>query len=153
MLAMHDHSIEEISQSIFTTMLSVDLVRIEAPMADMTPSLQAAIHIAGGWTGCVVISLSKSLKQIAAAALFGASPSEMSDDDEKETATELANMIGGNLKSLLPGPSYLSLPSIVEGEDPGLRASDSELLDDVWLMSEYGPFRVRLFHKKESENN
>ena len=30
---------------------------------------------------------------------------------------ELANMVGGSLKGLVPGPSRLSLPTVVDGSD------------------------------------
>ena len=40
---------------------------------------------------------------------------DVTEVDQQDVASELVNMIGGNLKSLLPGPSFLSLPTIVSG--------------------------------------
>jgi chemotaxis protein CheX len=151
MLAAYEQSIEEISQSIFATMLGADLFRVEEQSIDPESSLQAAIHIAGGWTGCVVISLSADVSRYAAASMLAISPSEVCDEDVKDTATELANMVGGNLKSLLPGPSFLSLPSMVSGENLGLRTSEVDLIEDVWFACEHGPFRVRVYHKRDCE--
>lgn len=147
MLATYDQSIEEISQSIFSTMLGIDLLRTDAQENDLPQSLQAAIHIAGAWTGCVVISLSDGVSHYAAANLLGVEQTDISEEDVKDTVTELANMVGGNLKSLLPGPSYLSLPSLIQGHELGLRQKEASLIDDVWFDSERGTFRVRVLHK------
>jgi hypothetical protein len=48
-------------------------------------------------------------------------------------ASELANMIGGNLKSILPAPSVLSIPAIVSGHNlnRGLNAASNYELNLV----------------------
>jgi chemotaxis protein CheX len=38
------------------------------------------------------------------------------NDDVRDTMGELANMLGGNLKSLLPRGVVLSMPSVVAGD-------------------------------------
>ena len=43
------------------------------------------------------------------------------DDDVRDVMGELANMVAGNLKSLLPRGVDLSMPSVVEGSDYALR--------------------------------
>jgi chemotaxis protein CheX len=41
---------------------------------------------------------------------------EVDEDDIVDAMGEMANVIGGNLKSLLPGPSSLGLPIVVTSE-------------------------------------
>ena len=147
MVAVYDEVIEQIAQSVFVTMLEIELIRTDSASLPETDLLLAAVHIAGEWTGSVVLALSEPVARHAASRMLQMPIDDVVDADLKDTASELANMIGGNLKSLLPSPSFLSLPTIVSGRDFGLQVRDAELLDDVVLACEAGPIGVRLFAK------
>jgi chemotaxis protein CheX len=140
-----ENVIEQIAQSVFATMLNLDLVREDDPSSSDQESLLATVHIAGEWTGSVVLSLSSTIACEAAANMLQISSADVSDADRKEVASELANMVGGNLKSLLPGPSFLSLPTIVSGREFAMQVRDASLLDDVSLVCDAGALRVRLY--------
>ncbi len=148
MSTTYDATIEEIGQSIFATMLNMELFRVETPEVPPADTLLAGVQIAGEWMGSVVIGLTEGVARAATAAMLEMDPAEVTPNDEREVAAELANMVGGNLKSLLPGPSFLSLPTIISGRELGLRVHDAELLDDVTLMSEFGPLHVCLYGQK-----
>jgi chemotaxis protein CheX len=45
----------------------------------------------------------------------------MVDDDVRDVPGELANMIGGNMKSILGQGIQLSMPSVVDGGDYSVR--------------------------------
>ncbi len=137
--------IEPVVQSVFSTMLNQDLVRVDEPTLADQQSLIATIHISGQWMGSVVLALSPEVARVSAATMLQIAEEECTESDKQEVAAELANMVGGNLKSLLPGPSFLSLPTIVTGHDFELRMHDTQLLDDVILAGEAGALRVRLY--------
>ncbi len=143
----YDSVIEQIVQSIYATMLNAELVRVEESAAPAKESLLATIQITGQWMGSVVISLSPDAARATAAAMLSISPDEATDADQQEVAAELVNMIGGNLKSLLPPPSYLSIPAVVTGDDFGQRMHGAALIDDVAFAWEGGALRVRLYAK------
>lgn len=145
MTVAYDEMIEQIAQCVFSTMLNVDLVRVDEPPPADQELLLATVHLAGQWTGSVVLGLSPAVAQEGAAAMLGISAGEVTAADQQDVAAELVNMIGGNLKSLLPGPTFLSLPTIVCGREFGLRVRDAELLDDVMLACCAGLLRVRLY--------
>lgn len=147
MVATYDEVIEQIAQSVFATMLEIELVRVDSAALPESDLLMAAVHIAGQWTGSVVLALSEPVARRAASAMLQMPLDEVADADMKDVATELANMIGGNLKTLLPGPSFLSLPTIVSGRDFGMQVRNAETLDDVVLACEAGPIGIRLFSK------
>ena len=44
---------------------------------------------------------------------------ELADEDVDDVLRELANILGGNVKSLLPGPSTLGLPQTGTPPRPG----------------------------------
>jgi chemotaxis protein CheX len=140
--------IQEIAQTIYSTMLGIDVVRAGDPAPVDGDSLLAAVPIAGQWMGSMVLSMSPDLAGDAAAAMLRLPKQEVTEDDRREVAAELAKMIGGHLKGLLPGPSFLSLPTIVSGRECGLQVHHAELLDDVVLRSASGVARVRLYARQ-----
>jgi len=73
----------------------------------------AAVSVTGAWRGHVVIGCSTLASKHAAAALLGVPAEEVTDDDVSDALGELANVIGGNVKALLPEPCALSLPYVV----------------------------------------
>ncbi|SDF88082.1 chemotaxis protein CheX [Klenkia brasiliensis] len=82
------------------------------------------VTVTGPWDGVVVLTCAASGTADLARSVL------QLDDDEQPTAEdvddvlrELANILGGNVKSLLPGPSALGLPET--GPAP-LRAEDED---------------------------
>ena len=73
--------------------------------------VSARVSVSGGWYGDVVVSCSEPLARRAAAELFAVPSDDVADDDVRDVIGEFANVIGGNVKSVMPGPSALSLPS------------------------------------------
>jgi chemotaxis protein CheX len=48
--------------------------------------------------------------------LLGVQEADVSLEDMRDAAGELANMTGGGLKALMPQPSRLSLPTVATGD-------------------------------------
>jgi len=58
-------------------------------------------------------------------------PDELEAEDVDDALGELANVVGGNVKAALPGPSTLGLPQV--GEAPGVRnPEDVCRLEVLW---------------------
>lgn len=147
----YEEVIEQITQSVFATMLGFEPVRVDEPPPADPELLLASVHLAGQWTGSVVLGLPPEVALAVAAAMLGLPAADVTGNDQNDVAAELANMIGGNLKSLLPGPSFLSLPTIISGREFGLQVRDAELLDHVVLACHAGLVCVRLYAKVEEE--
>jgi chemotaxis protein CheX len=143
----YENVIEEIVQNIFSTMLNVELVRDTTPPPSDDEHLLAAVQIAGEWTGSAVLSLSPELASNTAETMLGLPAGTANEDDVRDVVSELVNMVGGNLKSLLPGPSYLSLPTVFTANDFDLQIRQALLIEDVCLRSEAGMMRIRLYAK------
>lgn len=75
----------------------------------------AAISITGAWDGHVVLKYSKRLAGKIAATLLSLPADEVTPADLVDSAGELANVIGGNVKGLLPQPTAMSLPRVTIG--------------------------------------
>ena len=77
--------------------------------------ITGCVQITGAWTGAITIGCSDKLANIAAGAMFAMEISELTSDEVHDTMGELANMLGGNIKSILPPPCQLSLPTVIVG--------------------------------------
>jgi chemotaxis protein CheX len=100
----------------------------------------AAVSITGGWAGTVTVELADEVARTLTRRMLDLGEEAPLDDDIADAVGELVNMVGGNVKSLLPGPSVLTLPVVAAGR--AAHASESgELarLDAVW---EGRPVRV-----------
>ncbi len=140
-------AVEQIVQSVFSTMLQIDLTPA-APLEQAdADQLVTTIQITGEWAGGVVLGLSPQLARESAAAMLQVPANEVTEADQRDVAAELVNMIGGNLKSLLPGPSCLSLPTIVSGHDVGVQFHHTRQVDQVVLEAPVGALSVRVFQK------
>jgi len=152
--------IGQLTQDIFSTMLQFDVTSVEAEslvdtaLTSDEPRLTACVQIAGAWKGAVVFDAPSTFARQAAAVMFDIAAADATAGDVQDALAELVNMIGGNLKTLLPGPSFLSLPAVTEGNDYSLSVPGSrqvsrvrfdcrgDLLDVVLLEEEPVPSRL-----------
>lgn len=84
------------------------------PMPD-TADVTASIGLAGAWDGLVVLRCGLSAAGEVAGAMLDVEPAAANADDRIDALGELVNILAGNVKSLLPKPSHLSLPQVVLG--------------------------------------
>jgi chemotaxis protein CheX len=70
------------------------------------------IEISGGWQGAVSVIIEWDLAQRLAEIMFGCDKGEATKEEMYDAIAEMTNVIGGNIKSLLPQPSQLSLPVV-----------------------------------------
>jgi chemotaxis protein CheX len=103
-----------ITEQVWTSFLDPDGSRplVQVP-AEAPSDVCGAVSVTGAWRGHVVIECSAAASRHAAAALFGIEDDEVTAADVADALGELANIIGGNVKVLLPEPSALSLPYVV----------------------------------------
>ncbi len=77
----------------------------------------SAVQIVGDWQGAVRLDIDLELARQACANLVGLEPGDLSAQDIRDAAGELANMAGGSVKALCSPTSRLSLPSVAMGRD------------------------------------
>jgi chemotaxis protein CheX len=92
------------------------------------------VYITGDFEGAVTVQLPEALARQATALMFAVEPDDVVDEEVSDTVGELANMTGGNVKSLLGGSCQLSLPSVTSGRDyhvsiPGAVPRDRDTAD------------------------
>jgi chemotaxis protein CheX len=112
----------DIVEGATSTMLGIDLGALApsgtTPNGDSSVcAVGASVQFTGEWSGALVIGCDELLGNEAAAAMFGCDTDNVAADDLSDALGELANMIAGNVKPLLPGAIAISLPTVVQGSE------------------------------------
>src|SRR5579863_3038274 len=75
--------------------------------------LTGSIQISGAWDGAVVLRASFAMVRVIAQIMLGLE--DASDEDICDAMGELTNLTSGAIQTLLPEPSELTPPSVIEG--------------------------------------
>lgn len=107
------------------------------------------VHISGQWQGAVIVQASQGLGELFAGKFFEISPDKVLDDDIRDAVTELTNMIGGNIKGQVPGPSYLSIPSVTIGTDFDFQLPGTDAITEVSVCCHGHPLKITLCESRQ----
>jgi chemotaxis protein CheX len=114
--AITEETLAQIVESVCRAVLGLPIEPLATPaLTDATPDLSACVHITGAWNGAVLFWPTDRFAVQTAATLLAIPESEVAVADVHDSMAELCNIIAGNLKSVLPGPSALSLPTVTRG--------------------------------------
>jgi chemotaxis protein CheX len=108
---LDEATIIEITEQAWSALVGEEefLVALPAPLPAETTSSWVAI--AGPWNGVVVVTCGRgTAAELTRALLREHAPAELEDEDVDDALGEIANVVGGNVKAVLPGPSALGLP-------------------------------------------
>ena len=134
-----------IAHDIFDTMLALDVQPAEQEWMPASDRLTGAVYLAGAWRGAVLFECDRTQACQYTHRLMQVPLPETVNDDVRDTMGEMANMLGGNLKSVLPGGVVLSMPSVVEGCDYSLRVcGGNAVVERVTYRTVSGVFWITL---------
>lgn len=127
-MAHLEDSIADIVATVWETVLGMRVELDESLHLTVSPdhpTYAGIVQIHGAWDGAIAVQCSDTLARQAASTMFSIPADAVSVSDMHDCLGELTNMIGGNLKALLPEPCALGLPVVVEGHDYRLRLPGS----------------------------
>ncbi len=114
----------EIVNEVWSSLLTLPIARCEGtPVETEYPAEQmmtCTVPIEGAWTGAVVVTCASALAERIAESMLHTT--ELDPADVRDALGEITNMVAGNVKSLLPQPSRISLPLVIPGGDPSVGA-------------------------------
>ena len=140
-----DRYVTELSAAVWEQTLGLPLQPTDEPPRHAGGTIEGHVHISGVWTGTLVFQCSQTAARRAADLMFGPAEAHGSTQDVQDAVGELANMIGGNLKSLMsPDGCYLSLPTVIEGRDYTVRMSGTRVVARQAFESDREPIVVTL---------
>ena len=131
-------------ESVFQTMIDLEVAVSDAPWTQSPDTITAAVHFAGDWRGAALVECDARQACQFATRFMGIALPAAIDDDVRDAMGELANMVAGNLKSVLPHGVGLSMPSVVEGSDYTLRVCGAKAVERLTFSSALGNFRITL---------
>jgi chemotaxis protein CheX len=113
--------VSQVTQEIWAAMLAADSESPLLPGDLESKEVVAQIHISGEWNGTVCLHCSNLAARHATSTMFGLPDDDLTPADVQDAVGELVNVVGGNIKGLVDGPSELSLPVVTtEGPVPPL---------------------------------
>jgi chemotaxis protein CheX len=137
MTITHEPALADL-QSIMDDCWSTFLGNID-PLEPVAPggasyAWSAAITVTGGWQALVLMQFSDAAASTVASKMLGMGEDEVPvTEDLNDSLGELVNVIGGNVKSLMPGPSQLSLPLVAQGIVSASLPGRTELVESTTL--------------------
>jgi chemotaxis protein CheX len=134
---------------VFRTMLDMEVEPQASGQPQSAGSVTATVHFVGEWKGAVLLQITSQQACTLAARLIPVRLPAEFDDDVRDAMGELANMIAGNLKPVLPRGVALSMPSVIEGSDYAVRICGGNLAKSVRFSSVAGDFLVTLVEMLE----
>jgi chemotaxis protein CheX len=113
-----EEQVRAVVRNIWSTQLGMEIEDLPDPRgATSGETITAAVQISGDFVGGIHLEGSRALIQKAAATMFSLPEDQLTEEDERDVVGELANVVAGNIKALIPGRNVISLPTIVEGTD------------------------------------
>jgi chemotaxis protein CheX len=133
-----------IVESVFITMMDLEVTPSRIPWSPSHDQLTSAVHLSGDWNGALILECNRWEACRFAGRFLSMEPPDAVNDDVRDVLGELANMIGGNMKSAVTTGLSLSMPSVTDGSDYGLRVCGSQIQDRLGFECAEGPFWVTL---------
>jgi len=136
----------EVVQSLFATMVGLPVEK--PPVCRSLPQplpLAAAVHITGVWNGGVLVRAGEGLVRRAASRMLQCPEEQVGLADLHDTLAEIVNILGGGIKSLVPGPTRLSLPTVLHSRDYDWQIPQAASLACQLFYCQGQPMTVRLF--------
>jgi chemotaxis protein CheX len=117
---------------------------------DEQPSeVHSSVSISGTWTGHVVYASSAAAARKAAAAFLAMDVGEVSQEDVSDVLGELANIIGGNVKAMLPPGCVLSLPQVVLAPDSVTKYPNAERVSGLYGTWDGEPVSISMWQSRD----
>jgi chemotaxis protein CheX len=106
-------TIQGIAEESWLALVGDDEFLVPMPGGEPDDALSAWVEIVGPWNGAVVLTCGRSTaEELSRCLLAEHAPPVLDREDIEDALGELANVVGGNVKAVLPGPSVLGLPEV-----------------------------------------
>ena len=143
-VAAYRANVEQVVDMVFSTMLCLKVEPYPRPWLRPPDMVTAAVYFAGAWRGAVLLECTRFQACTFAQSLMSIPLPETLNEDVRDALGEVANMLAGNLKSVLPPGVELSMPSVIEGSDYSLQICGKGAIARVPFWSVENVFGVTL---------
>lgn len=145
MNVIEDNQIEEIANTLWSTLFDLDTQSVAYSLPVQQPLVYGAyVTISGGFSGGVIVQTSYDHLRSLAAKSFEKELADVSAHEMDDLMKELSNIIGGQIKAVLPGDCQLSLPSVEDNLKGEWLLPGMQILQNVHIKSEGESIHIRL---------
>ncbi|MDQ6992247.1 MAG: chemotaxis protein CheX [Mariprofundus sp.] len=144
---MLEDEVLQITQNVWRCMLEMEVHVSSVSSKEMMEQLHSSgvVHISGAWNGSVSLVCPNTLVEKAGVIILGDAAAELGKSAIVEVLGELVNILGGNIKAILPAPSYLSQPMVVDGESYEMNLLGVECVTHLMMECESTPFQLNIY--------
>lgn len=135
--------VAQFTESVFQSMLGLEVAACDAELP-ATEMITGAIYYAGPFKGATLLQCIPSEAYEFTMRLMGVDLPTSFNDDVRDAIGEITNIIGGNMKPLLPHGVALSMPSVVQGPPSALRFCGNVPLLRLAFSSQIGTFWISI---------
>ena len=149
-VVVDEGDLAEMVEQVWVSYLDPEGVNPLIPTGDeKQPSdVHSSVSITGSWTGHIVYASSTVAAKKAAAAFLAVEPDEVSPDDLSDVLGELANIVGGNVKAMLPAGAMLSLPQVVLAPESATKYPNAARVTGLYGLWEGEPISVSMWQSR-----
>jgi chemotaxis protein CheX len=150
---VNENDLAEMVEQVWMSYLDPEGINPLVPTYDENqPSeVHSSVSITGSWTGHVVYASSTTAARRAAAAFLAMEDGEISPEDLSDVLGELANIIGGNVKAMLPPGALLSLPQVMLAPENTTVYPNAERISGVYGIWEGEPVSVSMWQSRSEK--
>jgi CheY-specific phosphatase CheX len=138
-------------EQVFLTMMNLEVLPSEKGWTSSHGQLTSAVHLSGAWNGALLFECGRQQACQFAARFLSVDTPEAVTPEVRDVLGELANMIGGNMKSAVATGLNLSMPSVSEGAEGRMQICEGDVQDRLAFDSSFGPFWVTLLVERGNE--
>jgi chemotaxis protein CheX len=140
-----EEQIWTLTNMVFETVLKSGVKRANSPgTLGGGKYVAAKVEVIGSWNGSVMVGCTHTLARRTAGKMFDMPAEAITMEELRDAVGEIANIIGGNVKTLIAGKARLSLPSVTEVDDESVFEASEKDRMNVWFESEGERFVVQL---------
>jgi CheY-specific phosphatase CheX len=141
--------VDQIVANLFLTMLGMEV----SPALESPPRgddiITSVMPFAGTWKGHLVLECHWPEARCFAKRFLQSEDIDEFSEDIPSTVAELANIIAGNLKGVLPAGVSIGTPSIIEGKNYTIRVWGGKTICHRAFVTDAGTFVLRLIEERE----
>jgi CheY-specific phosphatase CheX len=153
MNAVAEEEIVRLTETIWLSTLNLLPTAMATSSTDVgdAPALMmdGIVHIIGAQSATIAVQVPHALASKVAKQMFALDGSEPTSEDLHDALAEIANITGGNIKSLMDGECSLTLPVIVEGSSYRVRVPGGQVINRVEFQCDGMPFVVSIIGRKD----
>lgn len=144
--AMEEYVTEQIriARDVFGNMADMSIEPVGDSWKPQAESVTSAVHFTEPWQASLFVDCSLPLALTFTGRLLAIEAPTSVNEDVLDAVRELANMIGGNLKAVMPSTVCMSVPMIVREQSRESELCGARRLSTIVFLTEFGDFCLTL---------